>query len=124
MRQPLKLRVLTEEEEHVIHTLVRSRTASVRLVERARIVEQARPREWEVQNIERYAQPLVELEDEWEYRRLLEVYQRLDDALVHRLALRGLTSPDKRDSGNGPRMVGGVTRRKREGFFPQRRRLR
>ncbi|HEU5377710.1 MAG TPA: helix-turn-helix domain-containing protein [Ktedonobacteraceae bacterium] len=41
MRQPLKLRVLTEEEERVIHTLVRSRTASVRLVERARIVEQA-----------------------------------------------------------------------------------
>jgi transposase len=41
MRQPLKLRALTEEEERIIHTLVRSRTASVRLVERARIVEQA-----------------------------------------------------------------------------------
>lgn len=54
----------------------------------------ALPREWVVQNIERYAQPLLELEDEWEYRRLLEVYQRLDDTLVHRLALRGLTSPE------------------------------
>lgn len=41
MRHPLRLRVLTEEEERVIHTLVRSRTASVRLVERARIIEQA-----------------------------------------------------------------------------------
>lgn len=41
MRQPLRLRALTEEEDHVIHTLVRSRTASVRLVERARIIEQA-----------------------------------------------------------------------------------
>lgn len=41
MRQPLQLRALTEEEDRVIHTLVRSRTASVRLVERARIVEQA-----------------------------------------------------------------------------------
>jgi transposase len=41
MRQPLKLRALTAEEEGVIHTLVRSRVASVRLVERAKIIEQA-----------------------------------------------------------------------------------
>jgi len=54
----------------------------------------ALPRDWLVQHIKRYAEPLLELEDEWEYRRLLEVYQQLDDDLVHRLALRGLTSPD------------------------------
>ena len=41
MRQPLKLRALTAEEERFIQTLVRSRTASVRLVERAKIIEQA-----------------------------------------------------------------------------------
>lgn len=41
MRQPLQLRALTAEEERCIQTLVRSRTASVRLVERARIIEQA-----------------------------------------------------------------------------------
>jgi transposase len=41
MRQELKLRALTTEEEKVIHTLVSSRVASVRLVERARIIEQA-----------------------------------------------------------------------------------
>ncbi len=41
MRQPLKLRALTAEEERFIPTLVRSRTASVRLVERAKIIEQA-----------------------------------------------------------------------------------
>jgi transposase len=41
MRQPLKLRALTAEEEEVLHTLVRSRVASVRLVERAKIIEQA-----------------------------------------------------------------------------------
>lgn len=41
MRAPLKLRALTAEEERVIHTLARSRTASVRLVERARIIEAA-----------------------------------------------------------------------------------
>lgn len=52
------------------------------------------PRDWLVQTIECYAEFLLELEDEWEYRRLLEVYEQLDDTLVHRLALRGLTSPD------------------------------
>ena len=42
MRPPLKLRALTAEEERVIRTLVHSRTASVRLVERAKIIEAAR----------------------------------------------------------------------------------
>jgi transposase len=41
MRQPLRLRALTEEEERILKTLVRSRTASIRLVERARIIEAA-----------------------------------------------------------------------------------
>ena len=41
MRTPLKMRALTAEEARVIHTLVHSRTASVRLVERAKIIEQA-----------------------------------------------------------------------------------
>jgi transposase len=38
MRQPLCLRALSEEEQHVIGSLVRSRTASIRLVERAKII--------------------------------------------------------------------------------------
>jgi transposase len=41
MRTPLKMRELTAEETRVIHALVHSRTASVRLVERAKIIEQA-----------------------------------------------------------------------------------
>ncbi len=41
MRQPLPLRVLTAEEQQVIQTLVRSQTAPYRLVERAKIIEQA-----------------------------------------------------------------------------------
>jgi|SRR5579885_1109569 transposase len=41
MRPPLKLRTLTAEEERVIGTLARSRTASIRLVERAKIIEAA-----------------------------------------------------------------------------------
>jgi transposase len=42
MRGPLRLRALTEEEERVITKLVRSRTASVRLVQRAKIIQLAK----------------------------------------------------------------------------------
>ncbi len=41
MRQPLHLRELTAEEQRVLQSLVRSRTAPYRLVERAKIIEQA-----------------------------------------------------------------------------------
>src|SRR5215469_4858839 len=41
MRGPLRMRPLTEEEERVITKLVRSRTASVRLVQRASIIHLA-----------------------------------------------------------------------------------
>ena len=41
MHAPLRLRVLTEEEDRVIGKLVRSQTASVRLVQRAKIVQLA-----------------------------------------------------------------------------------
>lgn len=41
MRQPLQLRLLSEEEGRVIEKLVRSKTASVRLVERAKIIHAA-----------------------------------------------------------------------------------
>ena len=41
MRAPLRLRALTEEEDRVIGKLVRSQTASVRLVQRANIVHLA-----------------------------------------------------------------------------------
>jgi transposase len=41
MRAPLRLRVLTAEEDRVIGKLVRSQTASVRLVQRAKIVHLA-----------------------------------------------------------------------------------
>jgi transposase len=41
MRQILQIRALTAEEQRVVQTLVRSRTAPYRLVERAKIIEQA-----------------------------------------------------------------------------------
>jgi transposase len=41
MRTPLRLRPLTQEEERVIRKLAHAQTASVRLVERAKIIELA-----------------------------------------------------------------------------------
>ena len=58
------------------------------------------PREWLIQHIESYAEPLLQLEDEWEYRRLAEVYEGLDGDLLRRLIARGLESrnPDIREA--------------------------
>src|SRR6266487_1863573 len=42
MRDPLRLRPLTEEEERVISKLARSQSASKRLVERAKIIQLAK----------------------------------------------------------------------------------
>lgn len=53
------------------------------------------PRVWLLANIERYAEPLLQLQDEWEYRRLGELYTQLDDALLERLVIRGLSSQDE-----------------------------
>src|SRR5947209_7048032 len=41
MRRPLRLRPLTQEEERVITKLARSQSASVRLVQRAKIIQLA-----------------------------------------------------------------------------------
>jgi hypothetical protein len=63
----------------------------------------ALPQPWLLGAIERAAEPLLELEDGWEYQRLLEVYARLDPHLVRGLVARGLTSPNSeiRDTAQG-----------------------
>ncbi len=50
------------------------------------------PRVWLLAHVEVYAEPLLQLEDEWEYRRLAEVYEHLDQGLLRRLIARGLDS--------------------------------
>jgi hypothetical protein len=51
------------------------------------------PRPWLAARIEAAPAPLLRLQDEWEYRRLLELYALLDPELWRRLAARGLRSP-------------------------------
>jgi hypothetical protein len=56
------------------------------------------PTGWLVERIERIAEPIVQLNDEWEFRRLMEIYHHLDGTLTQRLAARGMNSdqPDIR----------------------------
>jgi hypothetical protein len=62
---------------------------------------QAIPREWVLQHIEDLAESLLQTEDEWEYRRLLEVYYSLDKTLARKLALRAISNlnPDIKEAG-------------------------
>ena len=50
------------------------------------------PKEWLVNNINSVATGLLNLSDEWEYRRLLELYKMLDEELVLQLVSAGLKS--------------------------------
>jgi hypothetical protein len=53
------------------------------------------PRAWVTENIQRVATEMLSLDDEWEYRRLLEVYEKLDSSLLKSLVDLGLGSRDE-----------------------------
>ncbi len=52
----------------------------------------ALPRSWVISNVERIACQVLNLDDYWIYRRLLELYETLDEGLVARLVEIGLES--------------------------------
>lgn len=52
------------------------------------------PQEWLVSRIEQAAADSLDLDDEWQFRRLGEVYELLDAELVRHLITQGETSPD------------------------------
>ncbi|HWG47441.1 MAG TPA: hypothetical protein VN688_32050 [Gemmataceae bacterium] len=54
----------------------------------------AMPRAWVLEKIEQVAAKSLDLSDYWEYRRLLELADLLDQGLVRRLVLLGLKSSD------------------------------
>jgi len=47
---------------------------------------------WLIARIERIADTQIDFEDEWDYRRLLELYQSLDAGLLAKIVSRGLIS--------------------------------
>lgn len=54
----------------------------------------ALPRAWVLANIADAAEPMLATGGEWEYQRLLEVYQYLDPGLARKLALRATADAD------------------------------
>jgi hypothetical protein len=52
------------------------------------------PRAWILEHIEDLAEPLLQLEDDYEWWRLLEVYDALDKQMAKRLALRAANHPN------------------------------
>jgi hypothetical protein len=53
------------------------------------------PREWVLANIEKYAQPLLDIQDLEDYRGLLELYRQLDKDLTLRLINQALQTHDR-----------------------------
>ncbi len=53
------------------------------------------PKKWVLENIENVAAETLNLSDEWHFRRLLEVYETLDQDLVTKLVEFGLKSTNE-----------------------------
>ena len=68
---------------------------------RSRDVIMSLPAEWLVKNIEHVASPILENGDEEAYRRILELYARIDAGLTRRLAEQAVShsSPQVQDVG-------------------------
>lgn len=66
--------------------------ASLIVVGRSRVLEL--PREWVLDHIEQVAMAALDLSDDWEYRRLLELAEMLDPGLLQRFVSLGLGNPD------------------------------
>ncbi len=73
---------------------------NMRNIELGRTALFSLPRTWLLERIERLSEPLLNVDDEWAYRRLMEIYQHLDGHLVQRLSTHGKKSlnPDIRDT--------------------------
>jgi hypothetical protein len=67
---------------------------SMPAITRGRTEILALPRERVLEIIESVAAETLPLSEEWEYRRLLELYQDLDAGLLQRLVASGLASDD------------------------------
>jgi hypothetical protein len=78
-------------------------------IELGRVVLRRLPRDWVLRNIERCSTSALDLDDEWEFRRLLEVCEVLDGGLVHRVATAGPGERGCGRSGDGPGVADGVT---------------
>ena len=66
----------------------------IRNIQLGRVGIWALPTKWVLEHIEEVAEPILQENDEWEYRRLLEVYWHIDKLLTRKFALRCLEHHD------------------------------
>ena len=93
------------DEPHLTQELIEALSYACECQSMRRITEgwrriMALPRRWTIDHIEQIAVDSLNLEDDWEFRRLLEVAQALDTTLLQRLVERGRLSgnPDVREA--------------------------
>lgn len=65
---------------------------NIRPITIGRVAISEMPKEWVLYHIEALAEKNLNLNDDWEYRRLVELYSQLDNKLVQRLVVLGLNS--------------------------------
>jgi hypothetical protein len=66
----------------------------VPFIEKGRSQILALPRAWVLEHIEQVALAVIDLSDDWEYTRLLELAELLDSGLLQRFVSLGLGNPD------------------------------
>jgi hypothetical protein len=74
--------------------LLACQPSSIPLIEQGRTEVLALPRIFVLEALESMAATSLNLNDDWEYRRLLELARRLDPAMVQRIVKWGLNSAD------------------------------
>lgn len=52
------------------------------------------PKDFVIQNVHKIAEKILDLNDEWHFRRLLELYSELNDTLLYNLIEIGLKNPN------------------------------
>ena len=72
----------------------------IRPITIGRVAISEMPKEWVINHIEGIAKENINLDDDWEYRRLAELFLQLDKKLVQRLVNLGLNSsnPDVQEA--------------------------
>jgi hypothetical protein len=89
MELPLRVASVNDLREAVV---LACQASYVPRILRGRAGVLSAPRTWILAHVEQIAEDAIDWDDEWDYRRLLELYALLDPRLLPRAIEKGLTS--------------------------------
>ena len=94
-------RLKTEDMQRLLGSLIAFASTESGSTSLAQDLILTLPKEWLIENIEKYANPILENGDDMEYSAILTLFSFIDDGLTRKLAERALTHEDKhvRDAG-------------------------